>query len=173
MKKTIFSIITVLILFLLQTSVFNHISLGGVVPNLMLLVICIYGFMRGETAGLITGFFCGLINDVFFMSNIGYFTFLYMYLGYFNGKLHEYYYSDDYVIPVTSFVFTDFVASLANYVFLFLLRGRFNFTYYLLNIILAELVYTLGTGILLYPLLRIIETKIINKKIIKEPEDVL
>lgn len=173
MKKIICSVITVLILFLLQTSVFNYISLGGIVPNLLLLLVCIYGFMRGETSGLIAGFFCGLLNDIFFMDNIGFFTLVYMYLGYFNGKLNEFYYPDDYIIPISSFIITDLISSILNYVFLFLLNGKFNFSYYFIHVILAEVIYTVGIGIILYPLIRIIEIKIINKVIIKEAEDVL
>lgn len=41
---------------------------------------------------------------------------------------------------------------------LFLLRGRFEFTYYLLHIILPEIVYTIAVTLLLYPLILWINT---------------
>lgn len=173
MKRFICSLLTVLILFLLQTSVFKYISLGGIVPNLLLILICIYGFMRGETEGLIAGFFCGLLNDVFFMQHIGFYTILYMFIGYGNGKLNELYYPDDAIIPITSIVLSDLFMSMCNYVFLFLLNRRFDFSYYFVHIILRELIYTLGMFIIIYPLLRILETKFINKEINKESDDVL
>lgn len=173
MKKLICSIITVLILFLLQTSIFKYISLGGIVPNLLLILICTYGFTRGETDGLIAGFFCGLLNDIFFMNFIGFYTILYMYLGYVNGKFHEYYYSEDVIIPISSFAVTDLLASFATYIFLFLLNGKFNFSYYFVHVILAEVIYTIGVAIILFPLLRVLEIKFINREIIKEPEDVI
>lgn len=163
MKKVICSILTVFILFLLQTSIFKYFSLGGIVPNLLLIVISIYGFMRGEKSGLIAGFFCGLLNDIFFRDFIGYYTLLYMFIGYFNGKLNEYYFPEDIIIPIGSITISDLIISFFNYVFLFLLNGKFDFYYYFIHVILAELIYTLGLFIILYPLLRLLEIKFIDK----------
>lgn len=173
MKKKLCSILTVLILFILQTSIFNYISLGGIMPDLLLILVCVYGFMRGETDGLMAGFFCGLLTDVFFMNFIGFYTLIYMFTGFVIGIFHEYYYAEDIIIPISTIVISDFIISGLKYIFLFLLNGRFDFQYYFVHIILAEAIYTTGVAIILYPLLRLIEVKIINQTLIKEKEDVI
>ncbi|MBQ7832036.1 MAG: rod shape-determining protein MreD, partial [Lachnospiraceae bacterium] len=51
---------------------------------------------------------------------------------------------------------SDLLYSMVVYVLLFLLRSRFDFGYYLLNIILLELVYTILVAVIVYPLLLLI-----------------
>ena len=53
----------------------------------------------------------------------------------------------------------------------FLLNGHFNFLFYLRKIILPEFIYTLGICILVYPLIMVIEKRIVEEPLIKEKED--
>lgn len=171
MKKIIVSIATVIILFLLQTSVFQYFSFGGIVPNLMLVVISVYGFMRGEYDGLLTGFICGLLTDIFFMDFLGFYALLYMYIGFLNGLLHKNFLPDDFRLPLIAIGVSDLTASLLNYLLLFLLNGRLHFEFYFKNIIFAELVYTLGIAIVLYPLILLLEYKFVLVDFGKESKD--
>ncbi|MDE6925090.1 MAG: rod shape-determining protein MreD, partial [Acetatifactor sp.] len=61
-------IVTLFILacFILQCSVFSGLAFAGIIPNLMIILTSSFGFMRGEKEGLIIGFFCGLLSDIFF-----------------------------------------------------------------------------------------------------------
>ncbi len=45
----------VIVGFLLQTTVFPHMELAGVTPNIMVIIIT-YGLMRGRKQGMIIGF---------------------------------------------------------------------------------------------------------------------
>lgn len=42
----------VIVGFLLQTTVFPHMELAGVTPNIMVIIITSYGLMRGRKQGL-------------------------------------------------------------------------------------------------------------------------
>ena len=66
MKRFTVSVLLIIMCFLLQTTVFQWINLGGIVPNLMIILTASFGFMRGERTGLLFGFFCGLLVDIFF-----------------------------------------------------------------------------------------------------------
>ena len=55
---------------------------------------------------------------------------------------------------------SDFGCNLVIYFILFWFRGRFEFGYYLLHIILPELVYTMVVAILLYFILLKINQKL-------------
>lgn len=171
MKKVIISILTVLVLFLLQTSIFHHFSIKGVVPNLMLIIVCAYGFLRGETDGIIAGFFCGLLMDVFYADFLGFHSLEYMYIGFFNGMLNRFYIEEDVKLPIICIGISDIAVSFITYFLRFVLNGKFNLAFYSLNVILPELIYTVAICVLLYPLIMFIEYKVIPFSFKQEEED--
>lgn len=160
MKRFIVSVFFIIICFLLQTTVFKGLSFGGIVPNLMIILTASFGFMRGEKTGLIMGFCCGFLIDIFFGSVLGLNAMIYMYIGYANGKFNRIFYPDDIKLPLILILVSDFVYGFSYYVILFLMRRRFNINYYLLHIILPEMVYTIFITLLLYPLILWINKKI-------------
>lgn len=149
-------VIAAFFLFLLQSCVFPHFSLGGIVPNLILLITSIFGFMHGERAGIITGFCLGLIFDIFYGDYIGLHALILTYIGFLNGKFFGIYYPEDIKLPIALTVTSNFTYGIINYIFTFLLRGRLNFGYYLVHIILPELLYTLIATIVIYPIVLVI-----------------
>ncbi len=54
----------VLVAFVLQTTVFPHLSWYGVVPDLVLLVVVAAGLVRGSQFGLVLGFGAGVLLDL-------------------------------------------------------------------------------------------------------------
>lgn len=160
MKRAIITAILILICFLLQCTVFCSLAFGGIVPNLLIVLTASFGFMRGEKSGLVIGFFCGLLVDIFFASVIGYYALLYMYIGYMNGKFSAIFYPQDIKLPVILILCSDFFYGIVCYVILFLLRGRFDFVYYLRHVILPEIVYTIVVTLLLYPLVLWINSRL-------------
>ena len=143
--------------FLLQSTVFPNLAFGGIIPNLMIVVTASYGFMRGRKSGLLVGFFSGLIMDIFFGSILGYYALIYMYIGYLNGIFKKMFFPEDIKLPIALIVGSDFLYNIIIYVLTFLLKGRFQFLYYFLNIIIPEMVYTIIVTCVLYPLLLLVE----------------
>ena len=134
-KITVFLIIAVC--YLLQSTVFQALSFASISPNLMIVVVSAFGFMRGKKEGLWIGFFTGLLLDIFTGSILGFYALLYMYVGYIK-------------LPMLLIAVSDFSCSLIIYFLLFLFRGKFDILYYLLNIMIPELVYTMVVTIFLY-----------------------
>ena len=58
--RKIVVVVLIFLFFVLQCSVFNSLALGGIIPNLMIILTSSFGFMRGEKEGLLIGFSCGL-----------------------------------------------------------------------------------------------------------------
>ncbi len=160
MKRGIITAFLILLCFLLQCTVFRFLAFGGIVPNLMIVLTASFGFMRGEKTGLLIGFFCGILVDIFFASVIGFYALLYMYIGYMNGKFAVVFYPQDIKLPVALILCSDFFYGIICYVILFLLRSRFDVMYYLVHIILPEIVYTIVVTLLLYPLILWINTRL-------------
>lgn len=160
MRRVLISGILVILCFVLQTTVFKGIAFGGIVPNLMIILTASFGLIRGERTGLIFGFFCGLLCDIFFGSVIGLNAMIYMYIGYANGKFNRIFFPENIKLPMALILVSDLVYSFAYYVILFLMRRRFHFTYYFVHIILPETVYTILVTLILYPFVLWINRKL-------------
>ena len=143
----------IIICFLLQSTVFHSLSLGGIIPNLMIILTASYGFMRGRKSGLLIGFFSGLLMDIFFSDILGFYALLYMYIGYLNGVFKKMFYPEDIKLPIALIVGSDFLYNILIYLLTFLLNGRFQFLYYFFNIMIPEMVYTIIVTCIFYPLL--------------------
>ena len=147
-KLTVFVIIA--LCFLLQGTLFQALAFASISPNLLVVVTSSFGFMRGRKEGMWIGFFCGLLSDVFFGSVLGFYALVYAYIGYANGFFRKMFFPDDIKLPLALIAASDFACNMAVYLSQFFLRGRFQFTYYLLYIMLPELVYTILVAIVLY-----------------------
>lgn len=147
-KLTVFVIIAVC--FLLQCTLFQTLAIASVSPNLLIVATSSFGFMRGRKEGMWIGFFSGLLLDIFFGNVIGFYALVYAYIGYINGLFRRRFFPDDIKLPLFLIAASDFSYNILVYFFLFFLRGRFRFSFYLLRIILPELVYTILVTIILY-----------------------
>lgn len=147
-KLILFVIIS--ICFVLQTTLFEALSLADISPNLLIIIVSSFGFMRGKKEGMYVGFVCGLLMDIFFGFYLGVYALLYMNIGYLNGLFQKRFYPDDLKLPLGLIAASDLAANLFIYFFMFLMRGRFEFGYYFRSIIIPELVYTMVITIFLY-----------------------
>lgn len=159
-KRLLISICLIIICFLLQTTVFQSLNFGGIVPNLLMILTASFGFMRGKRTGLLFGFFCGLLADIFFADVLGLNAMIYMYIGYTNGKFNRIFYPEDIKLPLLLILVSDLSYGLLYYITLFLMRGRFHFVYYFRHIILPEMVYTILITLLLYPLILFVNKRL-------------
>lgn len=153
MRRKIVVILMILICFILQCTVFRSLAFNGIIPNLLIILTSSFGFMRGENEGLVIGVFCGLLSDIFFGDILGFYALIYMYIGFVNGKFSRIFYPEDIKLPIALIVVSDLTYGIICYVLQFLLRGKFEFTYYFTRVILAEAVYTIIITMVLYPLI--------------------
>lgn len=150
MRRKIVIAIIIIICFLLQSTLFQTISFSSISPNLLIVVTAAFGFMRGKKEGLFVGFFCGIIMDIFFGSVLGFNALVYMLIGFSNGVFKKIFYPEDVKLPIGLIAASDILCNLVTYFVQFLSRGRFEFGYYLIHIILPELVYTLILAVVIY-----------------------
>lgn len=169
MKKVIVTIILIFVSFILQCTVFRALAIQGIVPNVLIILTACAGFMQGERMGVFTGFFCGLLLDIFFFDILGLYSLIYMYIGYMNGLFHNIFYPDDVKLPLIMITVSDLVYSFVVYILTFLLRSRFDLGYYFLNIILPELVYTIFIAVIMYPIL-LLSTGLFKKRTVVKEE---
>lgn len=159
MRKVVVTIF-ILACFILQSGVFTNLAFAGIIPNLMIILTSSFGFMRGEKEGLIIGFFCGLLSDIFFGGFLGFYALVLMYIGYINGKFSRIFYPEDIKLPIALIIISDLSYGILCYVLLFLLRGRLNFPYYFTRVILPEALYTIVVTMFLYPIILKVNEKL-------------
>ena len=61
MKRVIIDTVFIIVLFLLQSTVFKWLQLANISPNLLIVITASCGFMNGKNEGLLVGFFSGLL----------------------------------------------------------------------------------------------------------------
>lgn len=157
MIKKITTFLVIIIAYLLQTTVFQHLQLANVVPNLLLVVVVSYAYLRGRTSGLLIGFLCGMILDMHGGTVVGLYAFILMSIGFVVGFCQKFYFTDSLLLPAILIVSSDFVYSIYYYVTEFLMRGRLHLGFYFLHVILPEMIYTGLIGIVLYRLIASLE----------------
>ncbi|MEY8516086.1 rod shape-determining protein MreD [Lachnospiraceae bacterium 29-84] len=150
LRRIVAVFLIIAICFLLQCTLFQALSFASISPNLMIVTTSSFGFMRGRKEGMWIGFSCGLLLDIFYGSIIGFYALIYACIGYVNGLFRKSFFPDDIKLPLVLIAASDFSYNLLVYIFLFLFRGKLQFMYYLLHIMLPELVYTILVTIVLY-----------------------
>lgn len=164
MKRFVIVMAEILICFLLQTTVFQWLSLARVVPNLLLILTVSSGLMKGRREGLLTGFLCGLFIDLCYGGIVGLYALIFMTIGYLNGFCYKIFVKENLTIPVILVGLSDLIYFFFYYVFEYLLRGRLNIGFYFFHKGLPELIYTVIVSVFLYKLLNIIRIKTEKKE---------
>ena len=159
-KIVLFFIIS--ICFVLQTTTFQTLSFANITPNFMIIIVSSFGLMRGRKEGMFIGFICGLLIDIFCGFYIGIYALLYMYVGYINGFFRKRFYPEDIKQPLILVSVSDVITNLIVYIILFFTRNRYDFVYYLFNVIIPEWVYTVVITVFLYYVFLKINQKLEN-----------
>ena len=156
MKRAIMYAVLILLAFMLQNNMFAAVSWIDCTPNVLLIITFCFGFIHGRGSGMAIGFVSGLLLDFFFGNIIGFYALIYMVIGYGNGMLGQLFYVEMLNMPVVLCIISDLLFSLYVFVFSFLLRGVTDVGYYLVNVILPEMIYTVIITMIVYrPLLRL------------------
>ena len=107
------------------------------------------------------GFFSGLLIDILVWNGAGLYA-----LDLSDDRLCEWpvqvetYFDEDIKLPLLLIAGSEFVYGLLIYFLMFMLRGEFDFVYYLMHVIIPELIYTVGVTLILYQLILWINQKL-------------
>lgn len=134
----------------LQSTFLNKISLIGIKPNIILIAVITISCLRNEKEGAVYGFLAGLLQDCYFSSYIGSYVFLYTFIGYFCGFLLKGFYRENFILPMGIVVAVTFLYNFIYYVLNILLLGYTDIMYFILHIILPEMVYNAIASIFIY-----------------------
>lgn len=117
MKRKVAEIILILLFYLIQVTFGNAIGIGGITPNLLIILPVLFGFFKGRNEGMLVGFLSGVMYDLFFSSLFGFSALVFVYIGYFSGIFYKEYEKVEVLIPLAMIMASDFV-----FEFLFIYR---------------------------------------------------
>ncbi|MBQ7743728.1 MAG: rod shape-determining protein MreD [Lachnospiraceae bacterium] len=143
-------IIIIMFAFFIQTSIFPLIPFFNASPNLLLIITFSYGLLYGESIGLITGFFCGLLCDMYFSGVFGSFMLIYSLIGFGNGMLNTSFFEDSITTPMLLSLANGFIYNFYIYFVHFLIRQKFNLPYYFVNVMIPNVLFTLIVTVIVY-----------------------
>ena len=84
-KQIFLNLCLVVLAFAVQTGVFPLMPFLAVYPNLMVILTFSLGFIRGSRSGMAYGLVAGLLLDLSSGGPLGFYTLIYIWLGYLNG----------------------------------------------------------------------------------------
>ena len=144
MKRKVAEIILILLFYLIQVTFGNAIGIGGITPNLLIILPVLFGFFKGRNEGMLVGFLSGVMYDLFFSSLFGFSALVFVYIGYFSGIFYKEYEKVEVLIPLAMIMASDFVFEFLSYIGNFLLHNRLNVDFFLRRFIMPEvcLLYT-------------------------------
>lgn len=145
--------IELLVCFLLQTTVFTAFDIGGIVPDLLVVLVVATGYHKGKLPGMWMGIFAGLLLDLTFGNLVGVYAFVLMFIGYGCGFLNAYYIRFDNMFPIAMIAVSEFCFMFYSYIVNLLIHRRFDLFYYMRRIMFPKVCYTVIIGIFLYKLL--------------------
>ena len=152
-KRFITTAVILLAAYLLQSTVFSHLELAGIKPNLLLIVTAAFGFMRGPKEGMWIGLAAGLLLDVQCGDIIGFYGLIYLLVGALNGLFEQLFFDEDIKLPLFLITLSEFLYGIVIYFLMFLLKSDFKFPYYLGRILVPVLIYTFMVTLIVYPLI--------------------
>lgn len=150
MRRILFNVLLMILAFTIQNCVFPLLPFLSAAPNLLLILTFSFGFIHGKEAGMWYGLFAGILLDLFYSGPFGFYTLLYVWIGYVNGICTRYYYEDYITLPLILSLLNELAYNFYVYIFRFLIRNRLDFFHYFLKIIVPETIFTVVTTLLIY-----------------------
>ena len=99
-RTIFFTVFTMAICILLQSTILGRIAIRGVRPDLALIVLIFASMRRGAMVGQVSGFATGFLEDLMNVSPLGFHSLLRTVIGYVYGLLSGNVFIDPFLMPI-------------------------------------------------------------------------
>lgn len=151
MRRSLPTAAAILIAMVLQVAIAPHIAIGGVVPNMFLLVVVTLALVEGPAAGATSGFVAGLLFDLLGTAPVGPGALVLAVAGFIAGALHAHMFAEGWRLPLSVLFITSLATEIAYGVMLTVLGAGGPFWDTLSHVILPGTVYNAVLAFLVYP----------------------
>jgi rod shape-determining protein MreD len=152
-NRTFFNVLVVLGAVILQVGLAPYLSIGGVVPNFMLLAAVTVAMIEGPTAGSAVGFACGLLFDLLSQGPVGPMAIVLAVTGYVAGLLAANVFAEGWLLPLSVLALASLGAELTYALLMDLVGTPEPFLRVLFTMVVPGAVYNTALALLVYPFL--------------------
>ncbi|MBU4602975.1 rod shape-determining protein MreD [bacterium] len=126
-----------------QLTLINSVTILGLKPDLLMVVVVVFSLRKGEKEGTISGFASGLLQDIFSTSLLGINALAKTVIGFTCGILKEEIFHEHilFIIPVITFI-ASFMQSILIFLLLRAFGIEYNLAWSLKQIALPEALYS-------------------------------
>lgn len=150
MKRKIVSAILIISFYLIQVTLGRQIKIGSIMPNFMILLPILFGYINGKKTGMFMGFFAGLLYDIFFTHLFGFSALCFTIIGYVAGKFANEFEENNLFPPILGTLVATFAYEFIIFIGSFLLYNRIIASFFVTRIIIPEIIYTTLIALALY-----------------------
>lgn len=157
MKKLVinlFLVLTIFIIYFLQSNFFNWFNIAGIMPNVFVIFVLFIGLFTNKTVGTIYGVVIGLILDLLFSQKIGIQAVSFGLVGFLAAIFDKNFSKDSRMtimfMVLGSTIIVEVLNYLLSYMFININVEIFNF----IKILVIEVIYNLIITIIIYPLIQ-------------------
>ena len=157
MKKVIINlllILSLLIIYFLQSNLFNWFTISGIMPNLFVIFVLFVGLFTNRITGIVYGVVLGLILDLVIGMQVGVNAIGYGIIGFLSATFDKNFSKDSratimFMVLGTTIIF-EVITYILNNIILVRNLEIFNF----IKILSIEVIYNLIITIIIYPLIQ-------------------
>lgn len=158
MRNFIYRLFLILLFTLINIQLLDFIAINGQKPDILLILVIFLAQRRGIMDGQISGFFTGLLEDIFSIKLLGLHSFIKLIVGYLAGFLHNNLVLDR--IPLQFIL--GFIASLVHGILFILTKSLFDhldIKEYILGTLWLKVIYTAFLTPLLFAFLEFLDKR--------------
>ena len=157
MKKTIINIVlilTILIIYYLQSNFFTWFNIAGILPNLFIILTLFIGLFSTRTMGTIYGIVIGLILDLLLCSNVGANAATLGIIGFLAGEFDRNFSKDSRMTIMLMVLCSTILVESANYLLRYVILSINVEIWSFITILVIEIIFNCILTIILYPLIQ-------------------
>lgn len=136
---------------ILQVSIAPYMSIFGVVPNFLFLVVVTLALTEGPVAGSLSGFAAGILFDLLGNSAVGPYALVLCVVGYVAGMLQANMFAEGWLLPVTVVAVAGLTTELTYGIVLTVLDAGIPFWRSLFTVMIPGALYQTVLAVLAYP----------------------
>lgn len=148
------SILTFIISYFLQANLFNWFTIGGVSPNLFVILILFFGLFAGKRVGIPLGIVFGICLDFFISKKIGISGIMLGVIGAFGGILSKNFSKDSRLTIIFMTIASTAIYEIGVYILRYLILDTPMEIVAFAKILLTEILYNIIITIIIYPIIQ-------------------
>ncbi len=133
----------IVVALLIQLTLINSITIMGLKPDLIMVVVVVFSLLKGEKEGTISGFASGLLQDIFSTGLLGINALVKTVIGFICGILKEKIFHEHilFLIPIITFI-ASFIQNILIFSLLRAFGIEYNLAWSLKQVALPEALYS-------------------------------